>query len=249
MTWYLAPSLKDLRAETDRRWPNRERASDGAVGDTSHQARVSDHNPDYDDNGVVRATDTDKDGIDVQEFLDAVIGHPAVQYVIWNHGIWSRSWGWTRRAYLGPNPHTGHIHVSIRHTRDAEIWTGDWFKSEHDEIKVNPEADKKVLAWQRLLKVTPDGYWGDDTDEVSQRLRSAARLAFDEGKGEIGFSVARAQKVLGVKADGDWGPKTQKAALEWVRDAQKILGVKADGWWGEDTDAAYRKFRKDNLIN
>jgi len=145
--WYLAPSLVALRTEINRRWPNRNKSSDGAVGDTSHQARKSDHNPDWDSNGVVRATDTDKDGIDVQTLLNAVIGDHRVQYVIWNRHIYSRTYNWVKQAYNGSNPHTGHVHISIRHTKAAETDTSRWFP-----VTPSPEVDEMTPIQMSELK-------------------------------------------------------------------------------------------------
>lgn len=134
--WFLAPSLVALRAETNRRWPNRDKGSDGALGDASHAARKSDHNPDYSAPGgrcgVVRATDTDRDGIDVAEFLTAVVEDPRAAYVIWNKRIASATddgtpWNW--EPYEGTNDHTHHIHVSIKHSSEAEGDTRPWFKA------------------------------------------------------------------------------------------------------------------------
>jgi hypothetical protein len=35
-----------LRAQVNKRWPTREKASDGWIGDRAHASRKSDHNPD-----------------------------------------------------------------------------------------------------------------------------------------------------------------------------------------------------------
>lgn len=125
--WYLAPSLIALGNEINARWPNRDTASDGAIGDASHQARTSDHNPDWSAGGVVRAIDVDNNGIDVQELLDATIRDQRVWYVIWNRHIYSRTYGWAKRAYDGADPHTGHVHISINHTKAAETDVSRWF--------------------------------------------------------------------------------------------------------------------------
>ena len=51
----LAKSLETLRQQIDQLAPNRDKDNDGWIGDTSHQTRKSEHNPDS--NGVVRALD------------------------------------------------------------------------------------------------------------------------------------------------------------------------------------------------
>lgn len=122
MSYYLAPSLVQLRDEINERWPNRDKASDGWVGDTSHQARVSDHNPDYADGGVVRAIDIDEDGIDTAAVLAQVLHDPRVSYVIYERRIWG---GIRWRPYTGSNGHTKHIHISIKHSAAAEK-AGSW---------------------------------------------------------------------------------------------------------------------------
>lgn len=120
MSYYLAPSLVQLRDELNGRWPGRDKSSDGWIGDAAHSARKSDHNPDYDDNGVVRAIDIDEDGIDTAAVLAQMLHDPRVSYVIYE----KRIWGGTRwRPYTGANGHTKHIHVSIKHTAAAENGT------------------------------------------------------------------------------------------------------------------------------
>lgn len=59
MTWRLSKGLERLRAQVNDKWPNRRKDSDGSVGDTSHAARPSDHNPDS--RGVVHAIDITHD--------------------------------------------------------------------------------------------------------------------------------------------------------------------------------------------
>jgi hypothetical protein len=126
--YWLAPSLVALRNSINREFPNRDKSSDGWIGDASHSARKSEHNPCWTCTGklygVVRATDTDIDDNDAgrdlrRELLAATIGHPAVWYVISNGVIYSRTYGWRARTYTGPNAHTKHVHVSIRGTEAA----------------------------------------------------------------------------------------------------------------------------------
>jgi hypothetical protein len=159
MAEHVAASLAALRSELNRRWPDRDKRSDGAKGDPAHAGRVSDHNPDWSAPGaragVIRAIDVDKDGIDVQELLDAVVGDPRAAYVIWNHRIASatddgRPWDW--EPYNGPNAHTEHVHISIKHSAQAENDTSAWFKA------ANPEewlvgAREDILAYQKACTI------------------------------------------------------------------------------------------------
>src|SRR5690625_2598533 len=127
MSYYLAASLTKLRDEVNALWPNRSKVSDGWIGDTSHQARKSDHNPDYGSGGVVRAIDITKSGINVDLLLKHTTNDSRVAYVIYNHRIYQHSTGW--KPYYGSNPHTQHVHVSIAHTRAAERDLKTWISS------------------------------------------------------------------------------------------------------------------------
>lgn len=125
MSYFLSPALAKLRDQINAKWPRRDKASDGWIGDTSHAARPSDHNPDWSDGGIVRAIDVDKDGIDVDQLLRTVLADSRTCYVIWNRRLWAwdtRAW----RAYTGSNPHDKHVHISIRsdggRDRDARSW-------------------------------------------------------------------------------------------------------------------------------
>lgn len=155
--WHLALSLVALRTEIDRRWPNRDKTSDGSIGDASHAARKSDHNPDWDAGGVVRAIDVDKDGINVQDLLDAVVRDPRVAYVIWNRRIASATddgvpWDW--EPYDGTNPHDKHVHISIKHTTAAETNVSRWFDQKEE---VDPLAGYTIQQLQQAAGVGVHG--------------------------------------------------------------------------------------------
>lgn len=122
---YLAPSLARFRTSINTRWPNRDKSSDGWIGDAAHQARTSDHNPDP-RTGVVRALDIDRDGVHVPTVLAAAMLHPSVRYVIHNRRIYHVDKRFQPAEYTGSNPHTGHVHTSIQHTKAAEVDKTDW---------------------------------------------------------------------------------------------------------------------------
>lgn len=124
MDWYLAPSLAVLRSEVDQRWPARSKASDGTIGDTAHQARTSDHNPNS--RGAVDAIDVTASGVHVPTIITAVQRHPSAHYWIWQRQIADADDGWRPRAYTGTNPHDHHIHISIRQSATAEQDRRPW---------------------------------------------------------------------------------------------------------------------------
>lgn len=115
--WRLARSLVKLRAQIDALSPKRNREHDGTVGDTSHSARKSDHNPDA--RGIVHAIDITHDtehGCNAASIAEELrkSRDRRISYVIWNRRIFSRTntpWEW--RPYSGANPHDKHVHISV----------------------------------------------------------------------------------------------------------------------------------------
>lgn len=138
-SWVVVPALEALRHELNETFPHRDRSSDGGVGDTSHGARPSGHNPDEtgvpedhdaDDVNEVRARDFDSDlshpAVDMEDVCQYLLaGCRAgritwIKYLIYNRRIWSASTGWVERAYTGANPHDKHLHVSCRPETSCE---------------------------------------------------------------------------------------------------------------------------------
>lgn len=115
MAWRLANSLVRLRDQVNSAYPNRNRASDGTIGDAAHAASASDHNPNA--YGVVCALDlTHHAGyFDAHALAERlrVYRHPALKYIISNSRICSANTGWRWVAYNGSNPHSRHIHISV----------------------------------------------------------------------------------------------------------------------------------------
>jgi hypothetical protein len=124
-----APALLELRRQVDAKWPNRSKRSDGIMGDTSHQARKSDHNL----GNAIDITHDPASGCDAyrlgEAFRRQMQSYPQgrISYVITNRQIASprTSWRWSR--YDGPNPHTSHLHVSIK--ASARDQTRPWLLS------------------------------------------------------------------------------------------------------------------------
>jgi hypothetical protein len=115
----LSASANNLRNQINKKFPNRDKKSDGWIGDTRHQAEKSDHNPDP-LTGYVRAIDVDDDGIpaynlavELVELAKANKDGGTLSYVIWDKKIASKGKGWVWRKYDGADPHTNHIHISF----------------------------------------------------------------------------------------------------------------------------------------
>lgn len=187
-SYYLAPSLLALRGEIDAQWPDRDRRSDGWIGDTSHSARVSDHNPDWTAGGVVRALDIDVDGIDVRRLLSEVIGDPRVWYVIHDRKIYSRSVDWKPSVYLGSNPHTAHVHVSLVHSDAAEGSEARWLgPHKPDRTKGLPVVDLSNVAEQfRRADTTLPGV---------RRIQRALNARYSAGLDVDGFAGAQTRRA------------------------------------------------------
>jgi len=179
MSYYLAPSLDNLRDEINARWPNRSKRSDGWIGDPAHAARVSDHNPNS--RGSVNALDVTNDGIDVDALIAAAMRHPSTAYIISRGYIYSRRYQWAKRPYLGVNPHNTHVHISIQQTRTAEWDETRWFRRRSTfplgqgqsfgtprsamvfDGTESPERARDIQRIQQRLRITPTGKYGPYT--------------------------------------------------------------------------------------
>lgn len=223
MTYFLAGALVSLRAQINKRWPDRDKGSDGWIGDASHSARKSDHNPDYASGGIVRALDVDKDGINVDTLVSAAINDPRTAYVIWNRRIWIRGYGWEK--YTGINPHTHHVHISIRHT-SAAAKAGDWALLGSITPTSAPKTPKPAgKQWPQVRLAIPAAH------------NSATQAAWVAAMAGLGFK----DKRLG------------KALQRWLSNEKHIIGKryykgKIDGDFSEMSVKALQLFLKDKKL-
>jgi hypothetical protein len=126
----LCKAGQQLREQFDDTFPDRDRRSDGWIGNKAHQLTASDHNPDA-ETGVVRAIDVDRDVsgstkpdlmpyIANQIRLAAKAGDKRIAYVIFEGRIASSRMGWRWRKYSGSNPHNAHCHISFTKAGDTD---------------------------------------------------------------------------------------------------------------------------------
>lgn len=160
--WELVPCLGQLRTELNLIAPNRDRTTDGTIGNAAHQQHISDHNDDEigkvpirdaDNKHEVHAIDLDADLREPNLTMAMVVQHiiarcrsgeeKRLRYVIYNKRIWEASNRWTLRAYDGDNPHTEHAHFSASYETKLEASTASW-RLEDIPVALT-EADKKWI--------------------------------------------------------------------------------------------------------
>jgi hypothetical protein len=243
MTWRVAQALLNLRDEVDKRFPDRDHASDGSIGNKAHQAKgdASDHNPFVKDSkgiGVVRAIDVDAGpGLNPDKHHDAIgrtvaeaarqageDGHPALEgggYVIFQGKIASPKsnppWSW--RDFDG-DPHKSHVHISVG---------------------LKPAAYDNKQGWK--VRSTPRGAGQPHVTRAGGA--PVGDMAFPELKvGSKGDLVKLVQRFLLGSAHaktlsfyGTFEAKTEVA----VKGYQRLRGLTPDGKVGPNTWAPIRK--------
>jgi hypothetical protein len=124
----LSRAAIQLREQFDDAYPDRDRTSDGWIGDTRHGARKSDHNPDA--QGWVRAIDIDRDlsGKAKPDLMPDLVdqvrkackarSEKRIAYIIFDRKICSPILRWKWRKYTGANKHTHHAHFSFKKEAD-----------------------------------------------------------------------------------------------------------------------------------
>jgi hypothetical protein len=129
----ISKAALQLREQFDDCFGDRDRASDGIIGDSRHAARKSDHNPDGE--GWVRAIDIDRDlsGRPKPDLMPDVADQlrllaksdKRISYLIFDGKIASAKSAWRWRTYTGINKHRHHLHISFSIKGDND---GSFFK-------------------------------------------------------------------------------------------------------------------------
>ena len=203
MSTPAACCLQALRDATAS-WPNRNRASDGIMGDAAHQKRKSDHN----DGNAFDLTHDPAHGVDCNLLSRKVINDGRVTYVIWNGQIFNRdraAEGW--RPYTGPNPHNHHMHVSIRSTSRNLLSAWPW-----SSVAPSPPAQALPYPGTPLRQ----GSQGEHVRTMQQRLKDRGKVvAVDGSFGPKTHQVVVAfQMGKHLQPDGVVGPETWSALWE-----------------------------------
>jgi len=123
---FLSKSGETLRNQINLAFPDRDKRSDGWIGDSRNQSTKSDYIPAL-PSGFVHALDVDRDlgGPANNAYYLAnqlrILGKKdkRISYVIYNGKIASRIMFWKWRKYSG-DPHTSHIHISFTSLGDQD---------------------------------------------------------------------------------------------------------------------------------
>lgn len=168
--WVVTPGMKTVTGAFNRAFPNRDKTSDGTIGDLAHQNEsASSHNPDItgraewkdgDNKNEVRADDIDSDlrdqsgyGITMEMVIQYLVtmgraGKLAkyIRYMIYNERIWSASDNWVTRKYTGASQHKEHAHFTGAFTQFADENTANVYNLE--ELMALSAADKTWITAQ-----------------------------------------------------------------------------------------------------
>lgn len=180
MGWRNCKASITLANELNARWLNRDKASDGTIGDAAHASRNSDHNPWVTDShgvGVVRARDIDEDldGNPAPGYMDARVvferllalaraGDDRLNgggYLIYEGLIYSEKNNWQGRVYDGPNKHNQHLHISFSRYASGYDSTAPW--------GLFPVSEPSEPA-QPAQPITPEGPFMALTDNEQREL-------------------------------------------------------------------------------
>jgi hypothetical protein len=176
-SWRAAESLKTLLNQVNRTYPNRNKDSDGLIGNLAHQATVSQHNPNA--AGVVTAQDITHDpahGVDGQKLADQLIQDPRAWYVIFNNRIRYQGKAWER--YTGINPHKTHMHISTVQNPAGYDNPANWNLGTKGGYKMNEWDVKEMFLTALRREATPaevKAWVGLDPAKLAQGLRTEKR--------------------------------------------------------------------------
>jgi hypothetical protein len=187
MAWRLAKGLITLRDQVNKQYPLRSKVSDGTRGDSAHASRKSDHNEDS--RGIVHALDLTHDprvGFDSYKFADQLLARQD-----------------PRLSYIISNRRIG--------SGPSGVAPGKWrpysgvnAHSQHVHISIRgPGFEDETFPW--------------NIDMGPLVLVPGAAAPFPVMKqGSSGPKVAELQVLVGLPADGVFGPKTKArvAALQ-----------------------------------
>jgi hypothetical protein len=194
----MTKGLQNMRSQTDQAFPNRDRTSDGGIGDEPHRLRTSGHNPDDtpgskpswngdpDTLPEWRAWDMDADlrapGVTTQQYVDHVRRLPGlasvVRYIIFAGKIYHERAGFAPAKYDGDDQHNEHVHIEGAWSQAAD--NNATFDFRLGELTMPDAAEIRQIIREELAAAkTPAA------NEVRRVARTSAEFLSDTEKNEL----------------------------------------------------------------
>lgn len=190
MAWFAEPAVVHILLDANRVAPRRSHATDGIIGDATHAASVSDHNPDTD--GGVHACDITHDpagGFDAWAWAHVVAQRiiegkeHRVKYLVSNSGTGpdmifnpSVSLTWRQNGSY-KTEHRSHLHVSILYTDAAEQDVSDFFVAPGQDPQAPPKPPHYIFTEEDLVYTTYQnqlhGFYVSQSKDLWQRWEGA----------------------------------------------------------------------------
>jgi hypothetical protein len=214
-------------------WPNRDKRTDGAIGDAAHT--TGEHVPNA--NGEVRAIDVDADLDDDQDtswMLADLLREIAktdgrIYYIIHDGMITSGTYPetrWTWRDYDGDNPHTSHLHISFFEAKDgAKFDLADRWAAMYEQ---QPEPEPQPPAeggWRRLFY---DAGARDTYLDIAVAVTAAESNGYTDAVGDL------------TLVNDKWGPSVGGTQIRTLRDPAGYAPVDAHRDIEKLRDPAYQ---------
>lgn len=241
MAWIVVPCLEDLRFQLNTVAPNRDKSSDGSIGDTSHAAGRSSHNPDRtgapehadgDAADEIRARDFDKDLREPGLTMAMVVRHFVlgcrsgrfwwIRYIIFDGIIYHKSSGFVAREYTGANKHDQHAHVNSDFTQAADTVRGVNYGL--DELVALNDTDLKKIS--DLISASEQRIRADIKAEIVARIDDILSVRIGDSAHPartFGQLLNDLGKLRGYLV-GD-GPDTVKAAIPLTAPIVRLIAL------------------------
>ena len=139
-----------------------------------------------------------------------ITGHPALKagaYIIFNRRIASADKGWTWRSYIGTNPHTGHVHLTVSRAAAGYDATTPWGIDDHgdDFMPALTDAEQRELLTRvrnAEQQATTAKVLAASVDQRCERLERSIHGVDNDSKGKslfIKMTYLAAETIDGVK--------------------------------------------------
>jgi hypothetical protein len=180
----VAPSIRKLLEQTNAKYPKRSKDSDGIWPSAAHTK--ANPNSDHEAGNALDITADLGTKTTMRGFIAWVLvnPHPALEYIIHDGTIWSRSRDFKPVRYAGSNPHRSHAHFSVRESKRSS--TRAW-----------------VLPADYPLRVLKVGEKGIHVRYLKKQLHAAGYRASKLESSTYGSGTAKDVKAMRTK---EWGP-------------------------------------------